>query len=107
MWPAYGRAAQVFAPKHLVDLRRDCAGGAVALRCFLPQCRACKRFYNSPAKRKSFEAQELPQGTQIIPWDCAQSDQHRQLAAAAGVDNLPAYVLISVNGTISVIEPAV
>lgn len=83
------RAAQAVAPRSLDELRPRRSGGLVVLRCTVPGCAACADF---ESRRGAFE-RTLGATAPVVPWDCSRP-AHRRLAVAAGVDDLPAYVLL-------------
>lgn len=88
-WPAQRRAFDTVPPKTLTDL------GALypvplALRCFTHGCVACSEF--DVERRATYEARRL-KGHTIVPWNCADAD-NRALAMAAGVAELPAYLVL-------------
>ena len=87
MWPAQYRAARAVVPHSLNELRPT--HGLVALRCTLPGCTKCAAF-----EVEGRDAFEVALGAvSVLPWDCAHA-RRRRLAEAAGVDDLPAYVLL-------------
>ena len=85
------RSWEAVAPSSL-DAARVPGAGTVALRCTLAGCESCARFETED--RADFE-QGLYRGgvSDIVEWDCG-SSRHRELAIQAGVDELPAYVLL-------------
>ncbi len=90
MWPAATRAFEVVAPRSLDEIRPS--KGVVVLRCSMPGCTDCATF--DTEGRVDFERTRLPSDTQsILEWNCG-SFAHRELAANAGVDKLPAYLLV-------------
>ena len=92
MWPAYGRSVQLAPPKTIDELRPR--KGEIALLCTLPECPACRKF---TSKKAAFEKKHFRSSTKIIDWDC--SNQRRSaLATTAGVDDIPAYIVIGANG---------
>ena len=86
LWPSLYRASQAVAPHTLDELRPST--GLVALRCTLHGCSACRRFETSGRA-----AYERTLHATVLPWDCTNAE-HRRLATDAGVDALPAYILI-------------
>ena len=74
--------------------------GTVALRCAREGCVECRSF--DADGRIGFE-QRL-RAARVIPWDC-DVDERRELAARAGVDKIPAYVLVAPSGEVSVRYP--
>ena len=86
MWPVQYRAAYAVVPSSLDELRPP--RGVVALRCTLPGCVRCAAF--EAEGRDAFEAGLR---ATVLPWDCKHRARHA-LAEAAGVDQLPAYVLL-------------
>tara|TARA_B110000046_G_scaffold4946_1_gene5258 strand:+ start:522 stop:839 length:318 start_codon:yes stop_codon:yes gene_type:complete len=102
MWPAQYRAARAVPPHSLEELRP--AHGTVALRITLPGCTECARF--EVEDRSDYEAW-LKHGegvTHIYDWDC-QRASYRRSAEAAGVDELPSYVLLPAKGAPRVVRP--
>ena len=99
MWPAALRAAAAVPPPSL-DALRPCGDGVVALRCTGRGCAACAAF-ESDGDRGRFEA---ALGAVVVPWDCA-APARRALARAAGVDALPAYVVLRARGPPQVVVP--
>lgn len=81
------RSLQAAPPKSLAALQRD--GADVVLRCFLPGCTECARFYTEEGP--AFERRH--KWTQVVPWDCS-SKRHRRIAEQAGVGDVPAYVVV-------------
>ena len=78
--------------------------GIVALRCHLTGCMACADF--DADGRAAFEDRlrnEHDGRVTVRSWSCDDAHQ-RDLARAAGVSSLPAYVLVSADGSVSVRE---
>lgn len=99
MWPAQVRAATA-VPRTLEDLRP--AKGTVALRCSMPGCRKCLAFKSQqPVYERALRAKGV---IEVIPWNCKHKTR-RDIALNAGVDDLPAYVLLSARGKPCVVTP--
>ena len=84
------RAMLSSPPPDLRAFRPRAGEPPVALLCTLPGCRECARFERA---RPSYEARELP-GFDVWPWNCGRPAKH-QLARGAGVDAIPAYVVLT------------
>lgn len=89
------RRAIVSCPKSLDELRPRRGERPVALACSMTGCSACAAF--DAEGRDDYEAR-LSVTHDIIPWKC---DKGRRvtLAMDAGVDELPAYLLLSHDAT--------
>ena len=85
-------------PPTLADMRprRD----ALALKCFRSDCVECRAF--DADGRLSFE--ESLGVTRVLPWCCDEADR-RRVAVAAGVVDLPAYIVLSADGSTRVVRP--
>lgn len=97
MWPAQIRAALAVPPRSLEELRPQ--RGTVALRVTAPGCPACARF--EVEDRADFEAQL---GLPVVEWNCTCAS-HRRAALAAGVHDVPAYVILPSRGAMQVRLP--
>ena len=92
------RAYSIDPPPSLADLRP--ASSRLALRCVHPECDACAGFRGT--QRTAFEATLGVAG--VVVWDCGRPD-HRRLAAEAGVDRLPSYVVLTPNAPPTILTP--
>jgi hypothetical protein len=79
--------------------------GAVALKCFRPSCPDCDA-YERGGERDAFEREELGSDVHVHSWDCSEP-RKRDLALAAGVEDLPAYVVVGSDGSVRVARPPV
>ena len=92
-WPAAYRSWQLTPPRTLEELRPSAgAAGDVVLRCVMPGCTACARFETEG--RATFEEDRFRNAGVVLEWNC-RSAPHRALAQQAGVNELPAYVVIA------------
>ena len=74
--------------------------GAIALRCVLRGCSACKSF--DADERAAFEP---TLGVRhVLPWGC-DDEARRRIATEAGVTDLPAYVVVPATGPVRVVRP--
>lgn len=86
--------------KHVRELAS--AHGVLALRCVRTGCSACADFETDG--RLSFEERmrsEMQSRLTIRRWNCDGAEM-RKLALAAGVTDIPAYILISSSGNVEV-----
>lgn len=86
--------------RHVRDLAPT--RGVLALRCTRTGCTACADFETDG--RLSFEERlktEHPSHLNVRRWNCDDADM-RTLALAAGVTDIPAYLLISPGGHVEV-----
>ena len=88
-WPAQRRAFDAVPPRTLTDLAA-LHSAPMALRCFTHGCIACSEF--DVERRATYEERRL-KGHTIVPWNCADAE-NRALAMAAGVTELPAYLVL-------------
>ena len=84
---AYFRAVHAVLPPTLESVRPR--HGKIALRCTMSGCTECARFETE--YRAVFEDRL---GMAVVEWDCTRQ-RPRDLALAAGVDQLPAYIVLS------------
>ena len=92
MWKSYLRSLEAVAPASLESIRPRAPGAPdLVLRCHAPGCAACARFETEG--RADFEARAF-RGADVVAFDC-RGAQQRRLALAAGVDDLPAYIVLS------------
>ena len=92
------RALAAVPPATLEELAPS--RGTVALRCRAPGCARCADF--EVQGRDAFEASlgvDL-----VVPWDCGHA-RRRDLALAAGVTAVPAYVVLEAGGGVRVLRP--
>lgn len=101
METALERCYRAVPPSTLDELRRS--RGSVALYCFRRGCERCSSF--SADGRVAFE-EDLGPTTTIVPWNVGRAHQ-RRLAMDAGVDDLPAYVIIPPKKRIHVKTPTI
>jgi hypothetical protein len=102
MWPAQRRAIDVAPRVTLDDLRPY--RGEVALRCTLRGCTECATFETEG--RAAYERELRARGAaDVLHWDCA-DPARRRVALAAGVDALPAYVIVPSRGAPRVRTPS-
>ena len=97
METAFFRSVRAVAPKTLDELRMP--KDEVVLRCVLPGCTACADFQ---PRRAAFERQKG--WRHVLHWDCSKA-RRRALAQDAGVDALPAYVVVPPRGPVRVVVP--
>ena len=86
MWPSLYRAVHA-APPDTLDALRASFGRPVVLRCTAPGCTQCAA-YEGEGDPAGFEARTF-RGRPVVAWPCLTA-RHRDLASAAGVDELPA-----------------
>ena len=96
MWRSLLRALESTPVSSLDDLRPFTGQRDRALRCHVPGCASCAKF--DTERRLDFEESTFRGAADVVSFDCS-SSQHRRLAVAAGVSNLPAYILLSDRGT--------
>lgn len=89
MQRALYRCASTVAPASLDELRPPPGERAIALRCTMRGCTSCARF--EAEERDDYERDM--DVSEIVPWDCT-GRAHRALATAAGVEHVPAYVIV-------------
>ena len=97
---AIERCYRAVPPRALRDLAPS--SGSLALRCYQTGCTNCADF--DVDGRTTFEERlrrEYGASTRIHPWNCA-VPHLRDLAREAGVTELPAYVLVSASGDVTV-----
>lgn len=93
MWPSVYRATRA-VPRTLDDLRPRRAGARRAYRCSMRGCRKCAEFETEG--RSAYEDALRAKGMTVVDWDCSERQRtHRRLAEEAGVDDLPAYFVLT------------
>lgn len=89
---AFLRSLEAVPPSTLEEIRPRTVGASdLVLRCFMPGCSSCAKFETEG--QASFEETHF-RGADIIDFDCRGKKQ-RNLAMNAGVDDLPAYIVLS------------
>ena len=64
----------------------------VVLLCHHPLCTACRDLSDDGGRREAIEGGDAFRGRTVLRWDVSRS-AHYDVAKAAGVNDLPAYVL--------------
>ena len=92
MWKSYLRSLEAVAPASLEGIRPRAPGAPdLVLRCHAAGCSACARF--DTEGRADFEERTFRRAD-VVAFDC-RGAQQRRLALGAGVDQLPAYIVLS------------
>jgi hypothetical protein len=98
MWPAQETALQALPPDRAVN---PFPTTSFVLHCHAPRCASCAQYEGE--SKASFEAERF-RGAHVVPWDCG-DERRRAFALAAGVDALPAYIVVG--DTLTVVQPPV
>lgn len=87
-------------PPTLDNMRPQRQGDTLALKCFQTECIKCRTF--DADGRISFE--ESLGVKRVLPW-CCDDDERRRIAIDAGVSAIPAYIILSADGSTRIIRP--
>ena len=87
-------------PPTLENMRPRRHGDTLALKCFLHDCSQCRTF--DADGRLQFE--ESLGVKKVLPW-CCDDTERRRIAIDVGVGDLPAYIILSADGSTRVTRP--